>query len=388
MKSLVLKLRSPLPKPVSLRCYASLPQLLGASGPVSKEPIVGGQTVPFFFQAPTMDAKALGEDAADGSALVGTCKWLASAEEHPDASTLRVIVCSVAKKPAAEAAAETQEAKAKARIAKAKEAVGPPKPKKHSIEALQSQIEDARVKHLEAIASELASQTVAATKPKAGAAAAAGGEGGGGKETDPAAEASTAAGLWQAEFDQLYATSGRTEELTLKLMGALLGKEEAVLLAVEKQVAGSTESASSAMHAAAVAVEASCLKAALAVGKEWKFQDVAVALARGKPDPADVEAAEAHRVASEKQKQLFKAACVHTRALHLKAATAADGKEAALVALNDNLKDLLTSPLVRDRSYFFFFTCSDTEALFFVFVEHLPAGTASRLRPTRTQPVT
>ena len=345
MKSLVLKLRSSLPKPISLRCYASLPQLLGASGPVSKEPIVGGQTVPFFFQAPTMDAKALGEDVADGSALVGTCKWLASAEEHPDATSLRVIVCGVAKKPAAEAAAEAQETKAKARIAKAKQAVGGPKPKKHSIEALQSQIEDARVKHLEAIASELASQTVAAVKPEADAA---GGEGGA-KETDPAAEASTAAGLWQAEFDQLYATSDRTDELTLKLMGALLGKEEAVLLAVEKQVAGSTENSSPVVQAAA-AVEASCSKAALAVGQEWKFQDVAVALARGKPDAADVDAAEAYRVATEKQKQLFKAACLHTRALLLSAATAGDGKETAVATLNAKLKDLLTSPLVRGRS--------------------------------------
>ncbi len=59
----------------------------------------------------------------------------------------------------------------------------------------------------------------------------------------------------------------------------------------------------------------------------------------------DAEGAEAYRVASEKQKQLFKAACQVTRALNLRAFTSG-GAGAARASFSDALAVLETHPLV------------------------------------------
>ena len=61
-----------------------------------------------------------------------------------------------------------QSAKAKARIAKAKQALAAKKtPAKHTLEALGRQIAEVKIKHLGAIGSELAKQRAATIKPAA-----------------------------------------------------------------------------------------------------------------------------------------------------------------------------------------------------------------------------
>ncbi len=99
---------------------------------------------------------------------------------------------------------------------------------------------------------------------------------------------------------------------------------------------------------------ASCAAARAAVSKEWSFADVAVVLARQRPNAAASDsfaATEAYRVAGEKQRQLYKAECLHTRALHLKAAAAVAANSNAgapeVDALNEALAALQVNSLVR-----------------------------------------
>ena len=80
---------------------------------------------------------------------------------------------------------------------------------------------------------------------------------------------------------------------------------------------------------------------------------MALALARQKPDEGqDAAAAEAYKAAGEKLAQLFKAQCLHARALHLKFLCTPDGadKNDALATLNSTLIELDTRSLVRDAS--------------------------------------
>jgi tripeptidyl-peptidase-2 len=112
-KDTVLKLRSKLSTPVSLKCYNSLSEMLSNS-PVQKVSILGGETRAFFFAAPALDTKKkFGDDACSGTTLVGSCTWLASSKSHPDSVPVRAFICAVEEKAAVDAVVEAQEAKAK-----------------------------------------------------------------------------------------------------------------------------------------------------------------------------------------------------------------------------------------------------------------------------------
>lgn len=343
-KSLVLKVRSSLTKPVSLSCFTSIPNLLQSSGAGAKTQIVGGDTVPVFFKAPSVSAKALGADASSGTTLTGSCTWISGGK--PDKFNLRVVVCNVAAQAPVEKTAAAQEKRAKARIAKAKEAAAGEQPPKHSLEALTAQIRDVKVKHLAAIATELAKQDKQTIVGNA-------------QESAKAAEAAaSAAGLWQAEYDAMYASSDRDEKLTLQLLKALLSKQQEVILALETVPATETKLAE------ALGTELkNCDNTVDAVLKEWAPADVALALARQKPDAGDVAAATAYDAAQQKQKQIFKAKVLRVRTLAL-AAARLPGQGEFLRDLNVAFDDLKTHPVVGDRMHkcaqrqSFLLTCS------------------------------
>lgn len=345
-KTTPIKLRRKLGSSININAFTSLPGLLGNFDRASRVAINGGETVPLFFKAPVASAKALGKDVSAGCSLVGDLKLLHKGDidgSYPDKLPLRLIVCAVASKPPSEAAADSRAKAEKKRIAKAKEELeksgGQKKPEDHSVEALERKIIEVKIKHLEATAKDVAKRISAALLPpnKDGSSGS-----GSSSVKEVGTEAAIALQEWHASYDKLReAVASGGEELQGKLLDALLTKEQTVLLAAEKAAMGS-EHAPDTEGVAALVRRAQQTKDA--VNADLQFAEVAVALARKKPDANNVAASEAYRVAEKKQGQLFQADCLHVRALHLQC-VADDSKEASRVALDEALENLKTSNL-------------------------------------------